>query len=60
MVASGGFRMADGTITAIEGLLERPLAPVALAPDAAAGALRVVEETYAHHGGFRLRTLQPS
>jgi hypothetical protein len=29
-------------------------------PEAAAGALRVVEETYAHHGGFRLRTLQPS
>jgi hypothetical protein len=60
MVASGGFRMADGAITAIEGLLEHPLAPVALPPDAAAGALQVVEETYAHHGGFRLRTLQPS
>jgi DNA repair protein RecO (recombination protein O) len=60
MVASGGFRMADGAIAAIEGLLERPLAPVALSPEAAAGALRVVEETYAHHGGFRLRTLQPS
>jgi hypothetical protein len=60
MVASGGFRMADGAIAAIEGLLERPMAPAALSPDAAAGALRVVEETYAHHGGFRLRTLQPS
>jgi hypothetical protein len=60
MVASGGFRLADGAITAIEGLLERPLAPAALRPDSAAGALRVVEETYAHHGGFRLRTLQPS
>jgi hypothetical protein len=59
MVASGGFRMADGAITAIEGCWSA-LAPVALPPDAAAGALRVVEETYAHHGGFRLRTLQPS
>ena len=47
-------------VAAVEGLLERPLAPAALAPDAAAGALRMVEETYAQHGGFRLRTLQPS
>jgi DNA repair protein RecO (recombination protein O) len=60
MVATGGFRMTDGAIAAIEGLLERPLASVVLPPDAAAGALRVVEETYAYHGGFRLRTLQPS
>jgi hypothetical protein len=33
------------------------LQPVALDAAAAADALRVVQETYAHHGGFRLRTL---
>ncbi|MDX6534564.1 MAG: repair protein RecO [Gaiellales bacterium] len=54
---SGGFALGEGSVTAIEGLLERPLGPVALPPRAARDALRVVEETYAHHGGFRLRTL---
>jgi DNA repair protein RecO (recombination protein O) len=55
--ATAGFAVGDGSVAAIEGLLDRPLASVALAPRAAADALRVVEETYAHHGGFRLRTL---
>jgi len=57
---AGGFRLSAGAVAAIEGLLERPLASVSLEPTAATDALRVVEETYAHHGGFRLRTLQPS
>ena len=57
LTTAGGFRLAPGGIEAIESLLERPLEPVLLAPAAAANALRVVEETYAHHGGFRLRTL---
>ena len=55
--ATAGFAVGEGSVAAIEGLLERPLASVALAPRAAADALRVVEETYAHHGGFQLRTL---
>ena len=56
---AGGFRLSNGAVAAVEGLLERPLAPVRLDPAAATDALRVVEETYAYHGGFRLRTLQP-
>ena len=55
--ATAGFAVGEGSVAAVEGLLERPLASVALEPRAAADALRVVEETYAHHGGFRLRTL---
>jgi DNA repair protein RecO (recombination protein O) len=55
--ATAGFAVGEDSVAAIEGLLERPLASVALAPRAAADALRVVEETYAHHGGFQLRTL---
>ncbi|HEX2586645.1 MAG TPA: DNA repair protein RecO [Gaiellales bacterium] len=57
LTTAGGFRVAEGGIEAIESLIDRPLEPVLLAPAAAANALRVVEETYAHHGGFRLRTL---
>ena len=55
--ATAGFAVGERSVVAIEGLLDRPLASVALEPRAAADALRVVEETYAHHGGFRLRTL---
>ncbi len=55
--ATAAFGLGAGSVAAIEGLLDRPLATVALASRAAADALRVVEETYAHHGGFRLRTL---
>jgi len=57
LTTAGGFRVAPGGIEAIESLIDRPLEPVRLDPPAAANALRVVEETYAHHGGFRLRTL---
>jgi DNA repair protein RecO (recombination protein O) len=57
LTTAGGFRVAPGGIEAIESLIERPLGPVLVDPPAAANALRVVEETYAHHGGFRLRTL---
>jgi DNA repair protein RecO (recombination protein O) len=57
LTTAGGFRVAPGAIEAIESLIDRPLEPVRLDPPAAANALRVVEETYAHHGGFRLRTL---
>jgi DNA repair protein RecO (recombination protein O) len=55
--ATAGFAVGERSVAAIEGLLDRPLASVALELRAAADALRVVEETYAHHGGFRLRTL---
>jgi DNA repair protein RecO (recombination protein O) len=55
--ATAGFAVGERSVAAIEGLLDRPLTSVALEPRAAADALRVVEETYAHHGGFRLRTL---
>jgi DNA repair protein RecO (recombination protein O) len=55
--ATAGFAVGERSVAAIEGLLDRPLASVALEPRAAADALRVVDETYAHHGGFRLRTL---
>jgi len=57
LTTAGGFRVTPGAIEAIESLIDRPLEPVRLDPPAAANALRVVEETYAHHGGFRLRTL---
>jgi DNA repair protein RecO (recombination protein O) len=59
LLDAGGFRLAAGSVAAIEQLLDRPLAATGLDRPAAADALRVVEETYAHHGGFRLRTLQP-
>ncbi|HEY3764398.1 MAG TPA: DNA repair protein RecO [Gaiellales bacterium] len=53
-----GFGLRPGSLEAIEGLIERPLRPGPLEPAAAADAVRVVETTYAHHGGFRMRTLQ--
>jgi len=60
LTTAGGFSTAAGSLAEVEGLLDRPLAPAALPLQAAADALRVVRETYEHHGGFRLRTLQPS
>jgi DNA repair protein RecO (recombination protein O) len=60
-LCSGGpewFRLRAGSLETIEALIERPLTPGALGPAAAADAVRVVEATYAHHGGFRMRTLQ--
>ena len=38
-------------------LVDRPLAAGSLPTGPAADAVRVVEATYAYHGGFRLRTL---
>ena len=54
-----GFRLGAGSLAALEGLLERPLAQAELTRGRHGDALRVVETTYEHHGGFRLRTLQP-
>jgi DNA repair protein RecO (recombination protein O) len=42
----------------IEELVARPLGEVTLAPREARAALRTVEHTYEHHGGFQLRTLR--
>ncbi|MGZ4481235.1 MAG: DNA repair protein RecO [Gaiellales bacterium] len=53
----GAFAVDPASIEALEGLIERPLAPGELPPAAARDALRVVEASYAYHGGFRLRTL---
>jgi recombinational DNA repair protein (RecF pathway) len=57
---SGGpewFRLHAGSLETIEGLIEQPLRPGRLDQAAATDAVRVVEATYAHHGGFRMRTL---
>ena len=60
-LCSGGpewFRLRPGSLETIEALIERPLTAGALGQAAAVDAVRVVEATYAHHGGFRMRTLQ--
>jgi DNA repair protein RecO (recombination protein O) len=57
---SGGpewFRLRPHSLETIEQLIERPLSPGSLDPPAAEDAVRVVEATYAFHGGFRMRTL---
>jgi DNA repair protein RecO (recombination protein O) len=51
------FRLRPGSLQVIEGLIDRPLRPGQVEPAAAADAVRLVEATYAHHGGFRMRTL---
>ena len=53
----GGFAISAPGIATVERLVESPLEAAAI--DAAHGGevLRVVEDTYAHHGGFQLRTL---
>jgi DNA repair protein RecO (recombination protein O) len=59
-LCSGGpewFRLRRGSLETIEALIERPLRAGGLEPATAADAVRVVEATYAHHGGFRMRTL---
>jgi DNA repair protein RecO (recombination protein O) len=53
------FPLAPESLAAMAALIASPLAPRRLGPREAADALRVVRETYAHHGGFRLRTLRP-
>jgi len=57
---SGGpewFRLRPRSLETIEQLIERPLRPGRLDAPAAQDAVRVVEATYAFHGGFRMRTL---
>ena len=57
---SGGpewFRLRPRSLETIEQLIERPLRPGPLDAPAAQDAVRVVEATYAFHGGFRMRTL---
>ncbi|HUZ85066.1 MAG TPA: DNA repair protein RecO [Gaiellales bacterium] len=56
--AHGGFAVSAETIVTVEGLIDAPLEDAAVDPACAGEVLRVVEETYAHHGGFRLRTLR--
>lgn len=53
----GAFAVDPASLRALEELIERPLAQGQLPSRAARDALRVVEASYAHHGGFRLRTL---
>lgn len=53
----GGFGVTPEGLATVERLLDSPLEQAAVDPGRAGEVLRVVEETYAHHGGFRLRTL---
>jgi DNA repair protein RecO (recombination protein O) len=53
----GAFRLRPGSLETVAALVERPLTAGRLTGPAAADAVRVVESTYEHHGGFRLRTL---
>jgi DNA repair protein RecO (recombination protein O) len=55
---AGWFPLRARALETIEALIERPLRAGPLDPAAASDAVRVVEATYAHHGGFRMRTLQ--
>jgi DNA repair protein RecO (recombination protein O) len=52
------FPLDAGSLAAAEALVARPLGEPALTRGQARAALRVVEQTYEHHGGFRLRTLR--
>jgi DNA repair protein RecO (recombination protein O) len=51
------FALPAATLNLVATLVGAPLASRAVPPGVAAGILRVVEATYAHHGGFRMRTL---
>jgi hypothetical protein len=53
----GAFHLSPASLAAIAALVDRPLAAGSLPTGPAADAVRVVEATYAYHGGFRLRTL---
>ena len=56
--SADALALAPASLTAMEGLLRRPLADAgALAPRAARDALAVISSSYEFHGGFRLRTL---
>lgn len=56
--AHGGFAMSDEGLAATEALVSRPLGEPGPAERQAREALRVVEQSYEFHGGFRLRTLR--
>jgi DNA repair protein RecO (recombination protein O) len=53
-----GFRMTPDGLAAAEALVARPLGEPELEPRQARDALRIVEQSYEFHGGFRLRTLR--
>ena len=58
--ATGALALSPGAISALEGLIRRPLAEagsVTLTSRAAREVLAVVTGSYEYHGGFRLRTL---
>ncbi|MGN6379156.1 MAG: DNA repair protein RecO [Gaiellales bacterium] len=52
-----GVRMRADSLAAAEALVGRPLGEPRVSPGQARDALRIVEQTYEFHGGFRLRTL---
>src|SRR5262245_39831521 len=54
---TAAFRLGPESLALLDELIDRPLGSLELPPRAARDALRVVEATYEHHGGFRLRTL---
>jgi DNA repair protein RecO (recombination protein O) len=54
----GTFALEPESLTAIEELLARPLGEPRPGLRPTRDALRVLERTYEHHGGFQLRTLR--
>ena len=54
---AGTFRLSAASLAAAAALVDHPLDGGSVAPFAAADAVRIIEATYAYHGGFRLRTL---
>jgi DNA repair protein RecO (recombination protein O) len=54
----GGFGLSPDGLAAAEALVARPLGEPQLSPRQARDALRIVEQSYEFHGGFRLRTLR--
>ena len=60
---SGGLPLSSDGLTAIDGLLRRPLdaaRDASLTPRGTREALAVITASYEYHGGFRLRTLRAS
>ena len=54
---NGGFAIGAEGIATVRRLVESPLETATIDPARGGEVLRVVEDTYAHHGGFQLRTL---
>jgi DNA repair protein RecO (recombination protein O) len=52
------FALDAASLAGAEALVARPLGEPVLGPRQAHAALRIVEQTYEYHGGFRLRTLR--